>query len=109
MLELIIVVLIILWLLGYFGPARFPTIPRSGNAVHVLLVIVLILILAILPLLLLLHQQTCHIHYQHSHSEPCYYMTIHQSLSIATRVRHPRNNSIHHLKYCAGAYTQEYY
>jgi uncharacterized protein DUF5670 len=45
MIELIIVVLIILWLLGYFGPARFPAIPRSGNAVHVLLVIVLVLIL----------------------------------------------------------------
>ena len=45
MLELIIVVLIVLWLLGYFGPARLPAIPRSGNLVHVLLVIVLILIL----------------------------------------------------------------
>jgi hypothetical protein len=44
-LELIIVVLIVLWLLGYFGPARLPAIPRSGNLVHVLLVIVLILIL----------------------------------------------------------------
>ena len=45
MLELIIVVLIIMWLLGYFGPARIPAIPRSGNAIHVLLVIVLILII----------------------------------------------------------------
>ena len=45
MLELLIVVLIILWLLGYFGPARIPTIPRSGNLIHVLLVIVLVLIL----------------------------------------------------------------
>ena len=45
MLELIIVVLIVLWLLGYFGPARFPAIPRSGNVVHVLLVLVLILII----------------------------------------------------------------
>jgi hypothetical protein len=45
MLELIIVVLIVLWLLGYFGPARIPAIPRSGNAIHVLLVIVLILII----------------------------------------------------------------
>ena len=45
MLELIIIVLIVLWLLGYFGPARFPAIPRSGNLVHVLLVIVLILII----------------------------------------------------------------
>jgi hypothetical protein len=38
-------VLIVLWLLGYFGPARIPAIPRSGNAIHVLLVIVLILII----------------------------------------------------------------
>jgi hypothetical protein len=45
MLELVIVVLLILWLLGYFGPTRFPSIPRSGNAIHTLLVIILILII----------------------------------------------------------------
>ena len=45
MLELIIVVLVVLWLLGYFGRSRFPGIPQSGNLVHVLLVIVLILII----------------------------------------------------------------
>lgn len=45
MLELLIVVLLVLWLLGYFGPARIPSIPRSGNVIHVLLVIILILIL----------------------------------------------------------------
>lgn len=44
MLELIIVVLLILWLLGYFGPARIPSIPRSGNLIHILLVVILILI-----------------------------------------------------------------
>ena len=44
MLELIIVVLIVLWLLGYFGRARFPRMRGSGNAIHVLLVIILILI-----------------------------------------------------------------
>ena len=44
MLELVIVVLIVLWLLGYFGPARIPAIPRTGNLVHLLLVIILILI-----------------------------------------------------------------
>jgi hypothetical protein len=44
-LELIIVVLIVLWLLGYFGAARFPGIGRSGSLIHVLLVIVLILII----------------------------------------------------------------
>ena len=45
MLELIIVVLVLMWLLGYFGPARIPTIPRSGSLIHVLLVIILILII----------------------------------------------------------------
>ncbi len=45
MLELLIVVLLVLWLLGYFGPARFPSIPRSGNAIHVLLVVIVILII----------------------------------------------------------------
>ncbi len=41
MLELIIVILIVLWLLGYVGPVSFR---RGGNLVHVLLVIALILI-----------------------------------------------------------------
>ena len=45
MLELIIVVLLVLWLVGYFGPARFPSIPSTGSFVHVLLVIVLVLII----------------------------------------------------------------
>lgn len=44
MLELIIVVLLILWLLGYFGPARIPSIPKSGNLIHILLVVILVLI-----------------------------------------------------------------
>lgn len=44
MLELLIVVLVVLWLLGYFGPARVPAIPRTGNLIHLLLVIILILI-----------------------------------------------------------------
>lgn len=42
MLELIIVILIVLWLLGYVGPAPFR---RGGNFVHILLVIVVILVL----------------------------------------------------------------
>jgi len=46
MLELLIVILLLLWLLGYFGPARFPSIPRSGNLIHVILVIVVILVIA---------------------------------------------------------------
>ena len=45
MLNLIIVILIVLWLLGYFGPNVFAGFPRSGNTVHVLLVIVVILII----------------------------------------------------------------
>ena len=41
MLETIIVILLILWLLGYVGPVSFR---GTGNFVHVLLVIALILI-----------------------------------------------------------------
>lgn len=44
MLELLIVILIVLWLVGYFGPARFPSIPSTGSFVHLLLVIVLVLV-----------------------------------------------------------------
>jgi hypothetical protein len=44
MLELIIVILLVLWLVGYFGPARFPVIPSTGSFVHLLLVIVFVLI-----------------------------------------------------------------
>jgi hypothetical protein len=42
MLELIIVILVILWLLGYVGPVSFR---RGGNFIHILLVIILILVL----------------------------------------------------------------
>jgi hypothetical protein len=45
MLETIIVILILLWLLGFIGPSVSPRIPRSGNLVHILLVIVLILVI----------------------------------------------------------------
>jgi hypothetical protein len=41
MLETIIVILLILWLLGAFGPTSFRV---AGNLVHVLLVIALILV-----------------------------------------------------------------
>jgi hypothetical protein len=44
MLELLIIILVVLWLLGYFGPARIPRMPATGNLVHLLLVIILILI-----------------------------------------------------------------
>jgi len=45
MLELLIVILLVLWLVGYFGPPRFPAIPSTGNFVHFLLVLVLILVI----------------------------------------------------------------
>lgn len=45
MLTWIIVILIILWLLGYFGPNLFSGFPKTGNTVHVLLVIVVILVI----------------------------------------------------------------
>mgnify|MGYP003389144700 CR=1 FL=1 len=45
MLELLIVILVVLWLIGYFGPTRFPSIPKTGNLVHILIVIVLVLVI----------------------------------------------------------------
>ena len=45
MLETIIIVLVVLWLLGFFGPTVFSGFPRSGNVIHVLLVIVVILVI----------------------------------------------------------------
>jgi hypothetical protein len=42
-LELLIVILLILWLLGYFGRGRVSSID-TGNWVHILLVIVVILV-----------------------------------------------------------------
>lgn len=44
MLIWIIVILVILWLLGYFGPNFIPSLPRTGNVLHTLLVIALILV-----------------------------------------------------------------
>jgi hypothetical protein len=44
MLWTIIVILIILWLLGFFGQNISPRIPRTGNWIHTLLVIAVILI-----------------------------------------------------------------
>jgi hypothetical protein len=45
MLETLIIIILILWLIGYLGPSRFPAIPSTGNFVHLLLVIVLILVI----------------------------------------------------------------
>ena len=44
MLETVIVVLLILWLLGFFGRTRIPRLRQGGNAIHILLVVILILI-----------------------------------------------------------------
>ena len=44
MLWTIIVILLVLWLLGFFGPRFSSSFPRGGNWVHVLLVIVLVLV-----------------------------------------------------------------
>lgn len=44
MLWTIIVILIVLWLLGFFGPQVSSRFPKTGNAAHTLIVIALILI-----------------------------------------------------------------
>lgn len=40
----IIVILVILWLLGYFGRSVIPSFPQTGGWIHSLLVIAVILI-----------------------------------------------------------------
>lgn len=44
MLNTLIIILLILWVLGYFGQGR-GGIPEIGNAVHILLVVVIVLFL----------------------------------------------------------------
>jgi hypothetical protein len=44
MLETLIAVLLILWLVGYFGGGR-AGIPRVGNVLHILLIIVVVLLI----------------------------------------------------------------
>ena len=44
MLWTIVVILLILWLLGFFGANISPSIPRAGNWIHTLIVIALILV-----------------------------------------------------------------
>ncbi len=44
-LWLIVLILVVLWLLGFFGPRFLPSIPRTGNAIHTLIVIGIILVL----------------------------------------------------------------
>ncbi len=45
MLWTIVVILFILWLLGFFGSNISPRIPRTGNWIHTLVVIALVLII----------------------------------------------------------------
>jgi len=45
MLWTIIVILIILWLLGFFGRNISPSFPQTGGWIHVLIVIAVILII----------------------------------------------------------------
>jgi hypothetical protein len=44
MLETLIVILLILWLVGFFGGGR-GRIPRTGNLLHILLVIAIVLLI----------------------------------------------------------------
>lgn len=45
MLWTIIVILFVLWLLGFLGPRVSSRFPNGGNLVHVLIVIVVILVI----------------------------------------------------------------
>jgi len=45
MLVTIIVILLILWFLGFFGPRMSSRIPNTGGVVHTLIVIAVILII----------------------------------------------------------------
>ena len=44
MLWIIVVVLVVLWLLGFFGPRYSSRVPETGNLVHTLIVIAVILL-----------------------------------------------------------------
>ena len=45
MLWTIVVILVVLWLLGFFGPRVSSRVPKLGNTVHTLIVIAIILII----------------------------------------------------------------
>jgi hypothetical protein len=40
MIETLVVVLLVLWLVGFFGRRRIPRLRAGGNLIHILLVIV---------------------------------------------------------------------
>ncbi len=41
----IVVILVVLWLLGFFGRNISPRFPQTGNWIHVLIVIAIILVI----------------------------------------------------------------
>lgn len=41
----LIIILLVLWLLGFFGRSISPRFPKTGNWVHILIVIALILLI----------------------------------------------------------------
>ena len=41
----IVVILLVLWLLGFFGPSISPRFPKTGNWIHALIVIAIILVI----------------------------------------------------------------
>jgi len=41
----IIIILVVLWLLGFFGRNISPSFPKTGNWIHVLIVIAIILVI----------------------------------------------------------------
>jgi uncharacterized membrane protein len=45
MLWTIIVILVVLWLLGFFGPRFSSSFPKTGNLVHTLIVIAVVLLI----------------------------------------------------------------
>ena len=45
MLWIIIGVLVVLWLVGFFGPRYYNGIPKTGSLLHTLIVIAVILII----------------------------------------------------------------
>jgi hypothetical protein len=45
MLWTIIVILFVLWLLGFFGGRVIPSFPKTGSWIHVLIVIAVILVI----------------------------------------------------------------
>ena len=45
MLWTIIVILLILWLLGFFGGNISPSFPKTGGWIHILIVVVVILVI----------------------------------------------------------------